>query len=124
MRVLLLRLAAWLLAVAIVVLSVVPPRDRPVVAPHILEHAGIFVALGIVFALAHSCRRRVAAGLVVFCAVVEWAQVWAPGRHARLSDLLVDTAASLVGVAWVTLVDQPARRYTKRPGARRDNTWS
>jgi VanZ family protein len=124
MKMMFVRLSAWLLAVAIVVLSVVSPQERPVVAPHIIEHAGVFVALGVAFALAYPRRRWVAAGLTVFCGALEWAQLSAPGRHARVSDLLVDIVASLLGVAAVTLVAQLARRYTTRFGARRDRTSS
>jgi VanZ family protein len=113
------RLAAWLLAVVIAVLSVVPPSDRPVVGPHVLEHALAFGALGILAALAYA-RAQVAVGLLVFCGAIESVQLWVPGRHARLSDLLVDIGASLLGVAAVALLDQLAPR--KRLGARRDNT--
>lgn len=118
------RLAGWLLAVVIVILSIVPPQDRPVLAPHVLEHAAIFAALGVAFALAYPRRDRVALALLLFCGAVEWAQVWMPGRHARLSDLLVDSAAALAGVAAVALAAQFAGRRTKRPGALRDNTSS
>jgi VanZ family protein len=115
------RLAAWLLAVAIVVLSVVPPSDRPVVGPHVIEHALAFGALGVLAALAYA-RAQVAVGLLVFCVAIESVQLWVPGRHARLADLIVDIGASLLGVAAVALLDQPAWR--KRLGAVRDKSSS
>jgi len=124
MSTMLARVSAWLLATVIVVLSLVSPQERPVVAPHVLEHAGIFLALGAAAALAYPRRHRVALALAAFCGAVEWAQVWAAGRHARVSDLIVDIAASLSGVAAVALAAQWRRRSIARAGACRDKTSS
>jgi len=35
--------------------------------------------------------------LVVFSAAVEILQIWAPGRHARMSDFLIDSVARALG---------------------------
>jgi VanZ family protein len=36
--------------------------------------------------------------LVVFAGSIEIAQFWAPGRHARLSDFVVDALAACIGI--------------------------
>jgi len=92
--------AAWLLAGTIVVLSLGPPSVRPVTgAAHALEHLLIFLATGMAFGLGYP--RRVwllTIALPTFAAAIEVAQNWVPGRHARMSDFLVDAAASCLGV--------------------------
>jgi VanZ family protein len=94
------RIIAWLLAAAIVVLSLVPPGLRPTTpAPHDLEHLAIFAALGFAFGLSYGPQYAVAIGLLVFAVVVEIAQLFVPGRHARLSDLIVDVVAVCLGWA-------------------------
>jgi VanZ family protein len=92
---------AWLLAGAIVVLSLSPPSVRPTTgAAHGLEHFLIFLATGLAFGFGYARR----AGLLMFAlptfaAAIEVAQNWVPGRHARMSDFLVDAASSCLGVA-------------------------
>ena len=95
----------WSLALAIVVLSVVPPSERAVTgAPHNLEHLGIYLLTGIAFALAYREQLIVAAaGLAAFSGLVELAQLGVPGRHARLSDFVVDAVAACAGVATVAI---------------------
>ena len=94
------------LATAIVVLSVVPPALRPETGlPHGLEHFVIYWATGVAFAL--SCELKlglIATLLVFFSGAVEIAQLFVPGRHARLSDFIVDGLAMTVGVMAVSLV--------------------
>jgi hypothetical protein len=77
------RVVAWLLLSAIVVLSLVPPSLRPTI-----EHAAIFLATGISFGMAYLGREwLLSIGAIIFCVVIEIAQLYVPGRHARLSDL-------------------------------------
>jgi VanZ family protein len=94
------RIVAWLLALAIVVLSLVPPNLRPVTdAPHDLEHLGIFAATGFAWGLGYGQRYfPVAIGLVIFAGAIEIAQLFVPGRHARLSDFIVDALATCIGL--------------------------
>jgi VanZ like protein len=94
------RLVAWLLAVAIFLLSVGPPSTRPVTgAGHNFEHLLIFVAMGGAFYLGYRCRiSLLLIALTAFAGAVELAQAMVPGRHARLSDFLIDAAASFVGI--------------------------
>jgi VanZ family protein len=44
--------------------------------------------------------------LVSFSGAIELAQVWAPGRHPRLIDLLVDATAALIGLTLIWLAVQ------------------
>jgi VanZ family protein len=92
--------AAWLLAGTIVVLSLRPASVRPMTgAQHDLEHLLIFLATGMAFGFGYPDRFRLLTfALLTFAAAIEVAQIWAPGRHARISDFLVDAAASCLGV--------------------------
>ena len=100
--------AIALLAAAIVWLSVVPAGFRPVTeAAHVLEHFGIFLLTGMAFRLGYSDRGAfVSLALLFFAGSIEFAQLWIPGRHARLSDLLVNIAGALAGVAVVATADR------------------
>lgn len=100
------RIAAWLLLLTIVVLSVVPPGDRPVTpAPHDMEHASIFMLTGLSFGLGYITRRLVQTiALVLFSALIEVIQLAIPGRHARLSDFVVDAISVCIGVGLAVLL--------------------
>jgi hypothetical protein len=88
----LVRIAAWALAITIVVLSVVPADDRPESGlPHGLEHFAIYWATGIAFACGYNLTPTLLAiALVIFSGGVEIAQLFVPGRHARVSDCIID----------------------------------
>src|SRR5215475_2174540 len=94
------RIVAWLALAVIIVLSLVPPSGRPTTfVPHKLEHAGIFFMDGVAFAVAYRGYEWLwSIGAVIFCAAIELAQLMIPGRHARLSDFLVDATAICVGI--------------------------
>jgi VanZ family protein len=100
------RIAAWIFAFAIVVLSIVPPGLRPQTnMPSHLEHFAIFFATGVAFLCGYGQRTlEVAIALVAFAGLIEIAQIYVPGRHARLSDFLVDSAALCVGIVLASLV--------------------
>ena len=94
------QVAAWLLAIAIVVLSLVPPSHRPITdASHNVEHFAIFWAIGFAFGAGYPGRPLLLAiALTISCGAIEIAQQWVPGRHARVSDFIVDAAAGLIGL--------------------------
>jgi VanZ family protein len=95
------RATAWIILAAIVLLTIVPPDLRPItLAPHNVEHAAVFLLGGLAFAVAyrgHALLLSIAA--LPFCAGLEIAQLFVPGRHARISDFAVDVIAALIGVA-------------------------
>jgi VanZ family protein len=107
-----LRLIAWSLLVLIVALSLTPPQYRPETgAPHNFEHLAIFAACGWAFGLGYRRRAHfVAALLVVFAGALELAQTFVPGRHARLTDFVVDAisisvSAVVAGMIGLRTVD-------------------
>jgi VanZ family protein len=101
------RIVAWSLAAAITVLSVVPPGLRPETgAPHHLEHFIIFAVTGLAFGLSYRKNSLVAPLLVVFSGSVEVAQLLVPGRHARLSDFVVDAVAACFGLLAASLANR------------------
>lgn len=95
------QILAWLCLAAIGVLSLVAPSLRPVTfLPHGLEHAAIFALAGLAIGLGYPNRMvRNMLALTVFAGAIELAQFYAPGRHPRLSDFLVDALAACAGVA-------------------------
>jgi VanZ family protein len=94
------RATAWFLLTVIAVLSLVPPSIRPTTfLPHKVEHAGMFLLAGVAFGIAHRGYEWLSSiGAVIFCASVELAQLAVPGRHARLSDFVVDAVAICAGI--------------------------
>lgn len=101
------RCFAWLLAAAVTFATLSPPGLRP----HSDlgqdgEHAFAFILVGLAFGLAYRQRRlAVAAVAVVLIGVLELMQLWAPGRHARLEDFLVDAATACAGFALAAIAD-------------------
>jgi VanZ family protein len=116
----LLRLLAWLLAAAVTFVTLGPPRFRP----HSNlgqdgEHAFAFVLIGLAFGLAYRRHRLLTGAMaVVMIGVVELLQLWAPGRHARLEDFVVDALAACGGMAVAAVLDWALQRL--RPAAKAD----
>ena len=96
-----LRIFAWLLAAAVTFATLGPPRYRP----HSNlgqdgEHALAFGLVGLAFGLAYPRHRLLTSAIsVVMIGVIEILQLWAPGRHARLEDFVVDALAACAGLA-------------------------
>ena len=96
----------WLCVFAIVVLSLAAPSWRPVtILPHNVEHATIFAITGLALGIGYQGRiARQMAMLVIFAAAIELAQFYAPGRHPRLIDFIVDALSACAGAALAALV--------------------
>src|SRR5690348_2333836 len=109
------RLSAWLLAAAVTFATLGPPRYRP----HANlgqdgEHALAFVLIGLAFGLAYRQQRLLSAAIaVVLTGALELAQLWAPGRHARLEDFLVDALAACAGFVAAALLDWLVTRRSR-----------
>jgi VanZ family protein len=72
-----------------------------------MEHALIYLATGLAFGQGYAERAwTAAAGLVLFSGLVELVQTFVPGRHARVSDFVIDAAASCLGIALTWAVAQ------------------
>jgi len=106
------RLLAWILLAAIVVLSLVPPTLRPVTPlSHTLEHAGLFFITGALFGLGYPNHAVLLNfGAIAFCLGIEIAQLFIPGRHARLADFFADVIAALAGVLVAVVAGSMRRR--------------
>ena len=114
-----LKLFAWCLAAAVAFATLGPPGFRPHAS--ILgqdgEHALAFVLLGFAFGLAYARNRLFTATITVgLTGLIEILQFWAPGRHARLEDFVVDALAACVGLAAAAAFDLIVKR-TQRSSA-------
>ena len=110
----LLRVIAWGLAAAVTFATLGPARLRP----HANEigqngeHALAFVLVGLAFGLAYRRNRLLTALVAVaMTGVIEVLQFWAPGRHARLSDFVVDALAICAGLVVAAALDWAINRY-------------
>jgi VanZ family protein len=100
------RIAAWCLTATIVILSLVPPSLRPETGtPHIFEHFIIYAVTGFAFGLGFKRRHDLLAiCLVIFSGSIEIAQLFVSGRHARLSDFMIDAVAACIGLVTSSLL--------------------
>src|SRR3954469_15318440 len=102
-----LRLFAWGLAAAIAYATLGPATQRP----HSNlgqngEHAFAFVLLGLAFGLAYArAPGRTAVLVIAYTGLIEVLQFLAPGRHARLTDFVVDALAACTGLATAIAID-------------------
>ncbi|MBE7733521.1 VanZ family protein [Devosia sp. CC-YST696] len=97
----LIRIGAWLLLVAILVVTLGPIGLRPVsAAPVQLERLLAFGLLGLTFALAYP-RHLLLVALLTFGAALalEVFQYAVPGRHARASDFVAKIVGGGLGIA-------------------------
>jgi VanZ family protein len=92
--------AAWIAIAAITLLSVVPPSFRPTTSvPRKMEHLLIFGIAGLALSLAYRASPLYQIiGMIVFAGALEVAQYWIPGRHARMSDFVINAIGAIIGV--------------------------
>jgi VanZ family protein len=111
------RTGAWIGALAIVILSVVPADDRPVSGlGQTSEHFIAFALVGTAFAIGyHLSLTRFLTLAVLFSGGIELLQIPLPTRHARVSDFLVDTLGAWFGIACVIIVGRLILRWRERP---------
>src|SRR6202051_3603159 len=107
-----LRVFAWVLAAAVAFATLGPPGYRP----HSDfgqngEHALAFILIGLAFGLAYAQRRLLTAAIAVaMTGLIEILQFWAPGRHARLEDFVVDALAACAGFVIAAGLDWVVQR--------------
>lgn len=107
------RIGASILIAAVVFATLGPAHYRP----HSPlgqdgEHALAFVLVGLAVGLSFPQQRlRVAAVSAVLIGLLEIMQLWAPGRHARLEDFLVDATTACIGLAIVAAIGWFAARW-------------
>ena len=111
-----LKAIAWLLAAAVTFATLGPPTYRPHASDlgQNGEHAFAFILVGLAFGLAYSRIRWITAALsFVMIGLLEMLQHWMPGRHARLSDFIVDVLAACAGLAIAAALDWAIRRVRR-----------
>ena len=108
------RVVAWILALTIAILSIVPPDLRPETGvPHYFEHFLIYAAMAAAFGFGYErSPNALATILVAFCALIEIVQLFVPGRHARLLDFVIDALATCFGLAVASVLKIFYRRAT------------
>ena len=103
----LLRVAWALLVVLVVIGSLLPAASAPmrtIAALHIndkVQHTLAYLSLAFLPAL-HERRRRLAhitLGLVALGVLIEFLQLWSPGRSFEVGDMLADAAGVIVGAS-------------------------
>jgi VanZ family protein len=114
------RIAAWLAVLTIIVLSVVPGTVRPHVlgndsAEHFVAYfiAGSLFAVGYQLAIGYQRSQRLLSSgiLLATCAgLLEFVQLWIPGRSASISDFEVSTIAAWIGLLAVVLIRLTGKR--------------
>jgi hypothetical protein len=104
-----LRCAAWLVLIAILIVTVGPIKIRPVTGePVDIERFLAFFIVGTLFALAYPRHWISVLTLVVgSAALFELLQRIAPGRHGEIIDFMVKAAGGFAGVA----IGSAARRF-------------
>lgn len=109
------RLVAWLLVAGIVAVTLGPPRLRPVTEmSQNFEHGFAFVLLGLAFGLGYPDRLlQLVVAAVPLIGALEALQLWVPGRHARLSDFVVNVIATVIGLVMAAASQWLVRRLQK-----------
>jgi len=102
------RVAGWLAVIAIVIVSLVPGDLRPhLAASNKLEHFSAYFVAAMLLRIGHT-RRQTSLGIAVLLPILagslEIAQLWIPGRHARLTDFAVSSFGVWVALAALLLL--------------------
>lgn len=111
---------AWAALTFVAYATLSPIALRPHIGSLVqLERFGAFLTIGFLFALAY--RRHLLVVLVLVAALalgLEVFQLLAPGRHARLLDLLVKTSGGVAGVffGWLAFYAPLKWALRKAPG--------
>jgi len=106
------RVLPWIGIVAIIILSVVPAKDRPVTDAkdwfgawdgHLIEHVAAFAPVAAAFAIGYYRwpLKWLLLLALLFCGGIELLQVPLPTRHATVADFIVDLVASWLAIAIV-----------------------
>ena len=110
----LLRCAPWVAVGLLALVTLVPAQERPQSGLSSgLEHIAAYAVTAAAFSVVSTTRRwKILLVLVLYAAILEFLQRYAPGRHARFGDFLMSSAGVVVGVsgAWFFNRLEPLRR--------------
>jgi VanZ family protein len=99
------RVTAWLLLLLIAVFSVISPYYRVVtIVPHTVEHLASFLFVGLAIGFGYPSRYIAQSVFLLCTAAIELAQLWAPGRHARIGDFLVNLLGLGTGIGLAYII--------------------
>ena len=103
--------AAWSYLFALLILTVIPADERPVLGfRHELEHFIAFAPAGILFGVSFAGRTTwLYPGALAFTLLLELSQIALPSRHARISDFVIDAAAACLGLAVAQLFEKTTK---------------
>jgi VanZ family protein len=109
------RILAWVTLAGIFAATISPIKDRPDLAAPIVERAGAFFLVGLLFCLGYRRHWPLAVVVVLLAAIsFEAAQLLTSDRHAEIADALVKTAGGMAGIGIGLLtrhkVERPSRR--------------
>ncbi|MBC8717318.1 MULTISPECIES: VanZ family protein [Brucella/Ochrobactrum group] len=95
-----LRLAAWLVLISILVVTISPIQFRPIASQSAdLERFSAFFLVGFLFALAYPRHWIAVLLLTIGCAgIFELLQRLAPGRHGEFPDFVFKAVGAMAGV--------------------------
>jgi len=105
------RMVGWISLAAIVLLSLVPGSERPRNAlglPGRHEHLIAYMLSAAAFGIGYRKTRTRAVSLILFvlcAALLELAQIWVPGRTARLIDFGASSIGAGFGLLAAVLID-------------------
>ena len=104
----LIRAHAWLAALAIVVLSVVPGTMRPhVMGNDYCEHFAAYFITGSLLAIGYPRPTQLMASgiaLALCAGGLELVQVWIPGRTASVADFAIGTLGACLGLVAIFVI--------------------
>ena len=107
------RIFAWFVAAAVTLATLGPPQYRPISTTlgQDGEHALAFILVGLAFGLTYTRNRWLPAAMaIVLSGIIEILQLWAPGRHARWEDFVVDALAAIAGLSVAAALDWAIKR--------------
>jgi VanZ family protein len=109
------RVAAWVCIAVIGILSLLPAAEvaplRTSMGGHV-EHLLTYAVTSLITTIAYldRSRFRIAGGLILYAAVLEFLQRYSPGRLSSFEDLAFSTAGIILGLAIFQLVQQVRAR--------------
>jgi VanZ family protein len=105
------RAAAWFCIGVIGIISLLPAVEvapmRTSLGGHV-EHLFAYAVVSLITAVAYldQSRFKIAGGLIVYAAVLEFLQRYSPGRHSSFEDLAFSTTGIMLGIAISHVVQQ------------------
>lgn len=112
-----LRMAAWGMQGFIAYATLSQIEARPTVSEASYEHVAAFAVLALLACAAYRAYwMRAVAVVIGMACVLEYAQTFVPGRHARLSDLADKGLGIAIGVLAFWLIEGVLQRLRANRG--------